>query len=253
MTLFWILAASGLSGVIALLLAIGLIKGKLWSHDRSHSFLSFAAGTLLAVAFLDLLPEALEAFQAARGEEGIQAATLAVLIGFLIFFSIEKTIFWYHCHEEKCDVHTSSTMVLIGDTLHNFLDGIAIAVAFMVSVPVGLATTLAVFFHEIPQEVADFSVLLASGMKPKRALMFNILSALSSLVGALAAYYFSRSIAGAEPLLLAMTAGGFIYIAASDLIPELHKERSRTKMVRQLGLFLIGVVVIMIVSRIAHA
>ncbi len=253
MTLIWILAASGLSGLIALLLLLALYKGKLWSHDRSHLFLSFAAGTLLTVALLDLLPEAVEAYEEMRGEHAIDGAALMVLIGFLIFFSIEKILLWYHCHEEKCDVHTSPTMVLIGDTLHNFLDGIAIAVSFLVSPAVGVATTVAVFIHEIPQEVADFSVLLSKGMKPRRAILFNALSALASLAGAVLAYAFSTRIEGVLPALLAVTAGGFVYIAAADLIPEIHKERNRARMIRQFCFFLLGVAVIFAVTRVmAH-
>lgn len=253
MTLAWILIASGLSGLVALLLALALIKGKLWSHDRSHDFLSFAAGTLLTVAFLDLLPEAVEAYEGALGEHAIDRATLVVLIGFLLFFSIEKILLWYHCHEEHCDVHTSTTMVLIGDTFHNFLDGVAIAASFLVSPAVGVATTVAVFIHEIPQEVADFSILLSSGMKPKRAILFNVLSALASLAGALLAYFFSTKIDGALPILLSITAGGFVYIAAADLIPEIHKERNRAKMIRQFGFFLLGFAVVLLLTRLmAH-
>jgi len=253
MTLAWILIASGLSGLVALLLALALYKGKLWTHDRSHDFLSFAAGTLLTVAFLDLLPEAAEAYEEMRGEHAIDGAALMVLVGFLLFFSIEKILLWYHCHEEKCDVHTSPAMVLIGDTLHNFLDGVAIAVSFMVSPSVGVATTVAVFIHEIPQEVADFSVLLSQGMKPKRAILFNVLSALASLVGGVLAYFFSTMVEGALPALLAVTAGGFIYIAAADLIPEIHKERDRAKMIRQFGFFVLGFSVVFLLTRLmAH-
>jgi zinc and cadmium transporter len=251
MTLIWIITASAASGLVALLLALGLLKGNLWSHDRSHLFLSFAAGTLLSVAFLDLLPEALEMSEV--GGLDAHAILLIALAGFLAFFTIEKLIFWYHCHEEKCDVHSSPAMILMGDTLHNLLDGVAIAVAFMVSVPVGIATTIAVFAHEIPQEVADFSVLLASGMKPGRAIFFNILSALSSLIGALLAYYFSTTVTDLVPVLMAATAGGFIYISAADLIPEIHKETRRSQMARQLLMFILGFAVIYGVTRIAHA
>lgn len=253
MTLLWILLASGLSGLVALLLALALYKGKLWSHDRSHDFLSFAAGTLLTVAFLDLLPEAVESYEALRGGQAVDGAALMVLLGFLLFFSIEKILLWYHCHEEKCDVHTSPTMVLLGDTLHNFLDGAAIAVSFMVSPAVGVATTVAVFIHEIPQEVADFSVLLSRGVPAKRAILFNVLSATASLAGAVIAYFFSSSFEGALPALLAVTAGGFIYIAAADLIPEIHKERVRAKMIRQFGFFVLGFAIVFLLTRLmAH-
>ena len=253
MTLIWILAASAASGLVALLLALALFKGKLWSHERSHEFLSFAAGTLLTVAFLDLLPEAVESFEGLSGAHAADAAALWVLGGFLLFFSIEKLILWYHCHEEHCDVHTSPAMVLIGDTVHNFLDGVAIAVSFLVSPTVGLATTIAVFIHEIPQEVADFSVLLSGGMGPKKAIRFNILSALASILGALLAFFFSTQIEGVLPALVAVTAGGFMYIAAADLIPEIHKERDRIKMTRQFCIFLVGCALILVVTRLfAH-
>ncbi len=253
MTLIWIVAASTLSGLIALFLAILLYKGRLWSHERSHDFLSFAAGTLLTVAFLDLLPEAIETFEEISGEHAVDGAVLAILGGFLLFFIIEKLLFWYHCHEEHCDVHTSSTMVLVGDTLHNFLDGIAIAVSFLVSPVVGITTTIAVFLHEIPQEVADFSVLLSSGMKPSRAIAFNAFSALASIAGGLLGYFFSMQVAGALPALLGFASGGLIYIAASDLVPEIHKERRRSLMVRQSAFFLLGCAIIFSMTRfLAH-
>lgn len=250
MTLLLIIAASALSGLIALLAALTLLRGKLWSHERSHLFLSFAAGTLLSVAFLDLLPEAFEALAEARGGDVVETASMFVLLGFLLFFTIEKLILWYHCHEEKCDVHTSVPMVLLGDTLHNFLDGVAIAASFLVSVPVGMATTLAVFIHEIPQEVADFSVLLGSGMKPRRALGFNILSSLASLLGAVVTYVWVSAVEGVLPVLLALTAGGFIYISSADLIPEIHKETRRGRMIQQLVVFLIGFALVVAVTRL---
>lgn len=249
MTLLLIIAASALSGIIALAAALTLLRGRLWSHERSHLFLSFAAGTLLSVAFLDLLPEAFEALETAR-RGGAETASLFVLTGFLLFFSIEKLILWYHCHEEKCEVHTSVPMVLLGDTLHNFLDGVAIAASFLVSVPVGLATTLAVLIHEIPQEVADFSVLLGSGMRPRRALGFNILSSLASLFGAIAAYAWVSAVEWLLPILLALTAGGFIYISSADLIPEIHRETRRSRMVQQFLLFFVGFLLVLAVTRV---
>ncbi|HBL39602.1 TPA: ZIP zinc transporter [Candidatus Uhrbacteria bacterium] len=253
MTLLFIIFASLASGVIALLAALALLKGRLWSVERSHAFLSFAAGTLLAVAFLDLMPEAIERLGEIRGGDVIETALLFILLGFLLFFAIEKFILWHHCHEERCEVRASASIVLIGDTLHNFLDGIAIAVAFLVSPAIGLATTVAIFAHEIPQEVADFSILLSSGMKKSRALRYNMFSSLASLVGAVAAYFFATAIDSAIPFLIALTAGGFTYIAAADLIPEIHKEERRTHMVFQFLLFFVGILFIFILTSLfAH-
>ncbi len=253
MTLLFILAASIVSGLIALLIAFALLKGGLWSHDRSHLFLSFAAGTLLTLSFLDLIPEAFESLEKIRGGDVVETAAFYVLLGFLLFYTIEKLILWYHCHEEHCEIHTSKAMILIGDSLHNFLDGIALAVAFLVSPAVGVATTIAVFSHEIPQEVADFSVLLSSGMKKSRALLANACSSLASIVGALATYAFATRLEGAVPVLTALTAGGFIYIAAADIIPSIHHERGRARLVSQFIAFLIGVgILLYITSRFAH-
>lgn len=253
MTLLFIILASLTSGIIALLSALALLKGRLWSQERSHGFLSFAAGTLLAVAFLDLMPEAIEGLEKVRGGDVIETSLLFILLGFLIFFAIEKFILWHHCHEERCEVHASVSMVLIGDTLHNFLDGIAIAVAFLVSPAIGLATTIAIFSHEIPQEVADFSILLSSGMKKTRALWYNIFSSLASLVGAITAYFFAVTIENTIPILIALTAGGFTYIAAADLIPEIHKEEQRTHMVFHFFIFFTGIILIYFLTNLfAH-
>ncbi|MDA1038201.1 MAG: ZIP family metal transporter [bacterium] len=253
MTLLWIILASTLGGLIALLAALFILKGKLWSHERSHLFLSFAAGTLITVSFLDMLPEAIHGLTELNIENAVESAALFVLFGFLLFFSIEKLILWYHCHEEKCDVHSSVPMVLIGDTLHNFLDGIAIAVAFLIDPSVGIATTLAIFVHEIPQEIADFSILLNSGMSQKKALMFNLLSSLVSLVGALVAYLFATHIESAVPLLIAIAAGGFIYIAAADIVPEIHKETRRFQMALQFAAFTFGLIIVLLITKVfAH-
>ncbi|MBI2484634.1 ZIP family metal transporter [Candidatus Uhrbacteria bacterium] len=253
MTLLYILTASIVSGLVALLLAFAILKGRLWSHDRSHLFLSFAAGTLLALSFLDLIPEAFESLEELRGGDVVESAALYVLLGFLLFYTIEKFILWYHCHHEHCEVHTSKSMILIGDTLHNFLDGIALATAFLVSPAVGVVTTIAIFSHEIPQEVADFSILLASGMKGSRALLANALSSLASIAGALATYTFATRLEMAVPVLTALTAGGFIYIAAADIIPEIHHERGRARLVRQFIAFLVGVgLLVFLTSQFAH-
>lgn len=204
-----------------------LLKQKI-TQDFSQKLISFAAGALIATAFLDLLPEASEL------KEGSEIF-LYSLLGFVSFFFAEKYIrlfHYHHGHGEK----PSTFLVLAGDGIHNFVDGVAIAVAFLVSIPLGIVTTIAVASHEIPQEIADMGVLLANGLPKARALIFNFLSAITALVGAIAAFLMAGRIEGFLYIFLAIAAGHFIYIAASDLIPELH-EKSRGK--RDIGSILI--------------
>ncbi len=186
--------------------------------------ISFATGTLLAGAFLDLLPEATELL---APEEVFKIA----LIGMLVFFIIEKFIYWHHHHHHKHE-QTEKPLAylnLIGDGLHNFFDGAAIAAAFIVSPEVGISTTIAIIAHEIPQEIGDFSLLIYSGFSRNKALLFNLVSAALSILGALVFFYFSSVIENVEAFALAFTAGMFIYIAGADLVPELlhhaHHER----------------------------
>ncbi len=235
----WITLGSLTGGAVAVCIAYLTLHKIEWTHDRARALISFAAGVLLAVSFLDLLPESFE-------EGGEPKAMLAyAFVGILLFFFVEKLLIWYHCHEEHCEVHTSSYMVMIGDTIHDFLDGIAIAVAFLVDVKLGFVTSIAVALHEIPQEIGDLAVLIAGGMKKKQALLFNILSALASLVGALLGYVFLSEIEGFVPSLVALTAGGFIYISAADLIPEIHHETRRRHIIWQFLIFLLGAAVVL--------
>ncbi|MFH0714463.1 MAG: ZIP family metal transporter, partial [Candidatus Diapherotrites archaeon] len=194
-------------------------------------FVSFAAGTMLSAAFFDVLPEAVEA-------AGAQVLGFA-LLGIVAFFAIERFLHWHHFHHSG-DVHAMSYLNMVGDSIHNFMDGAAIAVSFAASVPIGIATTIAIIAHEIPQELGDFAILLYGGFSKKKALAFNFLTALAALAGAVAAYFVVQYVQGVAPFLLAFAAGGFIYIATADLVPELHKERSAKKMVPQFVLFLAG-------------
>ncbi len=200
-------------------------------------FVSFSTGALLAAVFLHLLPEITE-----NAHES--AAPFALVLGGVLFsFIIEKFIHWRHCHSLDCDehVHAAGTLVLIGDAVHNVVDGMLIATSYMVSVPVGLATTLAVFLHEVPQELGDFGVLLHSGYSRKRALLFNFLSALTAFIGAFLVFGLSEVAEGIEHILLPIAAGNFLYIAGADLIPELHKEMRLKSAVQQLIAMLIGI------------
>ncbi|HEX9664568.1 MAG TPA: ZIP family metal transporter [Patescibacteria group bacterium] len=177
----------------------------------------FSAGALLGNAFFHLIPEIVE--------EGVsQAVFIYIVVGFCLFFILEKFIFWHHCHTYKCEVKTFTYMNLVGDGLHNFIDGLVIAASFVTSIELGLATTLAVLIHEIPQEISDFGVLIYGGFSRGKALLYNFLSALLAIIGAVAGFALVLNIEGVTKFLLAFTAGGFIYIAAADLIPELHKE-----------------------------
>lgn len=218
-----------LSGGILLLLRQNLI------HRLSLGLVSFAAGSLLAAAFLDLLPEA-------ETEEKFFYA----LLGMIFFFLIEKLFIWYHCHHGECHGHPYTQMILLGDAIHNFIDGIIIAVSFLVNFSLGVITSIAVIAHEIPQEIGDFGVLSHGGMKRKNIILFNVLTALTTLLAALLTYHLAFYFKNSLPFLLAFAAGGFIYIAAADLIPEIHRERNWRKIIEQIIFMLLGILVIVL-------
>ncbi|MBI4016618.1 MAG: ZIP family metal transporter [Candidatus Aenigmarchaeota archaeon] len=236
--LLWILLFTFLSSVISLVGVFFLSLRKKTLNKYMTNLVSFAAGALMAAAFLELLPESLEL---SDNNPAILAYTLA---GVLIFFVIEQFLLWSHCHHGACEVHTFSYLILIGDAVHNFVDGVIITASFLVSVPAGLTTGLAIIFHELPQEIGDFSVLLFSGLSRARALTYNFLSALTAFAGALLAFYFKDFLLGTNQYLLALAAGGFIYIASADLLPELHKERIPVRSLAQFASLLVGVLLI---------
>jgi len=200
-------------------------------------FVSFSAGALFGDVFIHLLPEAAK-------ETGFTiSASLMILFGITVSFLVEKIICWRHCHLPitKTHVHQFAYMNLFGDGIHNFLDGITIAASYLVSLPVGLATALAVIFHEIPQEIGDFGVLLHGGFTKKRAIVYNFLTALTAVLGTTATLTLSYFLTNITPYLIPFAAGNFIYIAGSDLIPELHKEVKLKKGLIQLLYFLFGI------------
>jgi len=230
-----ILISVFLISVISLVGALALSLKEKILDKLLFVLIAVAAGTMLGVAFLDLIPEAVE--------KGGPNVFLYVLSGILAFFVLERFIFWHHCHDGKCDVHAFSYLNLVGDGVHNFLDGMVIAAAYFVSIPLGVATTIAIALHEIPQEVGDFAILIYGGFGRKKALFYNFLSALAAFVGVAVAYVFSSS-EGFFTFVLAFAAGGFIYIASADIMPELQKEREFRKSLLQL-LCLIGGIVLM--------
>lgn len=198
---------------------------------------SLAAGALLGDAFIHLLPETVEEF-------GFTFSTsIYILAGIVVFFIIERFIHFQHCHHVGSvhHSHAFATMNLIGDGVHNFIDGMVIAASYIVSVEIGVATTVAVIFHEIPQEIGDFGVLVHGGFSRGKALIMNFLTAFTAVVGAITTLLLNERIEGLEKYLVPIAAGGFIYIACTDLMPELHKETSRSKLTGQFFVFLIGI------------
>jgi zinc and cadmium transporter len=221
-------------GLAALVL---LFKGKNLSR-LTAVLIPYAIGTLLGAAFFGMIPHALEQADA-------DAVLSAVLAGILLFYLIEKLALWRHCHNQPCEIHTQAgTLILIGDSLHNFVDGVAIAVAFAASVPLGIATSVAVIAHEVPQEVGDFAILLESGFSRSRALLFNLLSSLTALAGAVLTVCLLPIAQSLTPFLLSVSAASFIYIALADLIPGRRSDSGLRSLLWELPLITLGIATI---------
>lgn len=202
--------------------------------------ISYATGTLLGAAFLGMIPHAMRHTEAVR-------VTSAVLFGIVLFFILEKFVIWRHCHSRVCKVHgTAGSLILFGDAFHNFTDGVVIAGAFIISIPLGVATALAVIAHEVPQEVGDFGILLDSGYSRKKALLYNLLSSTATLPGALIAFLSLEGTKSVIPYILALSAASFIYIAMADLIPKLHERMGAGAGIRQFALLIAGIGTIML-------
>jgi len=206
---------------------------------------SLSAGALMGGAFIHLLPEAQEKYRDGN-------MFLIVLLSFIFFFFVEKLLHWRHCHKGECEIHTFGYMNLFGDAVHNFIDGLVIAATFLTDIKLGIATSLAVFLHEIPQEIGDFGVLLYSGFGRKKAIISNFLVALTAVLGGLIGYFLSFSIDRFTTYLLPFTAGGFIYIAASDLMPEIRKETNLKKSLVSFAIFIVGILLMFLVKFIGH-
>jgi zinc and cadmium transporter len=206
---------------------------------------SYAIGALLGAAFLEILPHAFES------APNISAMTGTLLAGILLFFVLEKLVLWRHCHTDQCEAHMphdhghdhgrSGLMITVGDTFHNFVDGIIIAAAFMTSVPLGIVTALAIIAHEIPQEVGDFLILLHSGYSKAQAFALNLLTSLATIAGGVLAYFALDSMQDWVPYTLAIAAASMIYVAVADLIPGLHKRAELRSTLQQVLLIALGV------------
>ena len=239
MTLNWILACI-LTGSIGALAVAGsfLLFPNQVRRRLLPLLVSYATGSLLGGAFLGLMPNALE-------HESPGAVLPFVFAGIVLFFMLEKLVIWRHCHLEHCDIHSAAgPLIIIGDSVHNFADGVIIAAAFLTSTQLGIAATIAVVAHEIPQEVGDFAILLDSGYSVRKALWLNAASSLASVVGGLSAYFLLSQVQVLLPYVMAVSAASFIYIAVADLIPGLHRQSAPIHVVHQVLLLTAGALTI---------
>lgn len=254
--LAWIIIVSLLGGILSVTAAA------LFALNARAQYLgglvSYAIGALLGAVFLDILPEA---FKLAPS---LVAVSGTVLLGILLFFTLEKVLIWRHCHHEHCEAHEpheqvghdhgrSGMMVIVGDAFHNFIDGIIIAAAFLVDIHLGIVTSLAIIVHEIPQEVGDFAVLLNSGYSKLRTFQLNLISSFATLVGGVLGYVALQDMQSLVPYLLALAAASMIYIAVADLIPGLHKRTQMRDTVQQVVLILLGVGTVALFGSMAPA
>lgn len=253
-TLAWIVAATVAGAILSVLAAAAFAFRA--SPARVPMLISYAIGALLGAVFLEILPQALE--QAAS----VHTLTAVILFGILLFFVLEKLVLWRHCHSEACEAHDSHVapgdhgrsgmMIMVGDSIHNFVDGILIAAAFMADTSLGIITAVAIIAHEIPQEVGDFLILLHSGFSRARAFAYNLVSSLATLIGGLLAYFALQPLQQWIPVLLGLAVASMLYVAVADLIPGLHRRPELRATIEQLSLISLGVGSIALVGFLAR-
>ncbi|WP_020483824.1 ZIP family metal transporter [Methylomonas sp. MK1] len=268
-----IILFTALGGVLSVLAAAVFLL--LPEHKQKHVLphgISFAIGALLTGAFCGLIPHAFEEVPV----EDMSSLSATILAGILLFFVLEKLLVWRHCHSHACEAHGEEShdhqhhdhghshsvqpaghrpagmFIILGDSIHNFVDGVLIGAAFLTDVQLGIVTSLAVAAHEIPQEVGDFAILLHSGYKRGEALLYNVLASLSTVVGGVLAYFSLGDLHQILPYFLTLAASSFIYIAVADLIPSLHQKTDIKTSLQQIGFILAGVVLILVMQSIAH-
>jgi zinc and cadmium transporter len=252
--LAWIVAATVLGGVLSVVAAAAFaLNAKI---NQVPVLISYAVGTLLGAVFLDILPHA---FGMADSLEQMAAT---ILFGILLFFILEKLVLWRHCHQEECEAHDphdaahdhgrSGMMIMIGDTFHNFVDGVLIAAAFLANTELGIVTSLAIIAHEVPQEIGDFLILLHSGYSKTRALLLNMLSSAAMVLGGVLAYYALQTMQQWIPTLLGLAAASMLYVSVADLIPGLHRRPQIRDSAQQVVLIAFGVATIWLVGTLAH-
>lgn len=235
MTLIYILIATFLVSLISFIGIFTVFLKREFLNEVLLLLVAFSAGALIGGAFLHLLPEAIE------GIESPLTVFLLVLLGFSIFFVLEQIIKWHHHDVYSPEISPFSYLILISDGIHNFIDGFVIAASFIIAVPLGIISALAISFHEIPQEIGDFGVLVYGGMKRSRALFLNFISGLVAVAGGVIGFFLSEKIGEATIFLLPLAAGNFIYIASSDLIPEINRHNDFKKSILCFLAFLLGI------------
>jgi zinc and cadmium transporter len=270
--LLLIIIFTALGGVLSVLAAslFLLLPDRQRNQVLPHG-ISFAIGALLAVSFWGLIPHAFEEVE----PEQFRSLSATILAGILTFFVLEKLLIWRHCHYHACEAHSEEThghdhehhghshelghrhsagaLIILGDSIHNFVDGILIAAAFLTDAKLGIVTSLAVAAHEIPQEVGDFAILLHNGYTKRKALFYNILSSLATVLGGILAYFSLEDLHHILPYILSLAASSFIYVAVADLIPTLHKKTELKDSLEQITLIAAGVLLICIMHGIAHS
>lgn len=234
-----IILISFIESLVAFAGGLFVILGYEKIRRAAHFMVSFAVGALLGVAILHLIPEAIEM-------AGVESIMPFVLAGIVFFFILEKSLFWYHCHGGVCPAHTYTYLVLWGDFVHNFVDGVIIALAFLTDFQLGLLVAIAVILHEIPQEIGDFSILITGGLSRKKAFIYNYFSASSVVIGAAAAYFLGAWLLPFLPFAIAVIAGNFIYLASADLMPELHEVTSLRHGLIQVLFIIIGALAVIL-------
>ena len=256
-TLLWILAATVAGGVLSVVAAAAV------AYNARASWIpiliSYAVGALLGAVFLEILPHAIQM------ADSIEQLAGAILAGILLFFVLEKLVLWRHCHVEQCEAHDpppvaahhdhgrSGLMIMIGDTFHNFVDGVLIAAAFLANHELGIVTAIAIIAHEVPQEVGDFIILLHSGYTKTRAMLFNLLSSAAMVAGGVLAYFALQSLQQWVPTLLGFAAASMLYVSVADLIPGLHRRPELLATLQQVVLIGLGVATIWLVGDLAHS
>ena len=252
MNLLIIIAVCFFGSFLSLMLAYLFSKLKMVNY--ADYFVSFAVGTLLGAAFLEIIPHAYEI------SRDLHQISLIVLIGILVFFILEKLLVWRHCHGSHCENHSpvvdhdvkKGSILIIGDCFHNFIDGILIASAFIVDINLGLITALAIIVHEIPQEISNFSILINSGYSLSKTLLMNIVTGCAMIIGAIIAYFILNDLEFLIPIILSFAASSMIYVAISDLIPSLHKKVEIKQTFQQTFSIFLGVLIIYFLHSLIH-